>query len=159
MLRLCIFHLLSLIVVSGMILYWIKLQLYLREKHMVQKTEQPLRKAFVLMPFDSEFDKIFNDLIKPTLEEAGYDVNRADSILNQQTILKDIVRGIAEADLVVADLTSLNVNVFYELGISHALRKHAVLLTQSMEEVPFDLRSYRIIRYSVHYAEAPKLSD
>ena len=126
---------------------------------MEQKTEQPLRKAFVLMPFDSEFDKIFNDLIKPTLEEAGYDVNRADSILNQQNILKDIVRGIAEADLVVADLTSLNVNVFYELGISHALEKHAVLLTQSMEEVPFDLRSYRIIQYSVHYAEAPKLSE
>ncbi len=111
------------------------------------------------MPFDLEFDKIFNDLIKPPLEKAGYDVNRADSILNQQSILKDIVRGIAEADLVVAYLTSLNLNVFYELGISHGLEKHTVLLTQAMEEVPFDLKPYRIIRYSVHYAEVPKLSE
>ena len=61
--------------------------------------------------------------------------------------------------MVVADLTSLNLNVFYELGISHGLEKHTVLLTQAMEEVPFDLKPYRIIRYSVHYAEVPKLSE
>jgi flagellar motility protein MotE (MotC chaperone) len=124
---------------------------------MEQKPEQPHLKAFVLMPFDSEFDKIFNELIKPALEEPGYDVNRADSIFNQQNILKDIVRGIAEADLVVADLTSLNPNVFYELGIAHAMHKPTVPLTQSIEEVPFDLRSYRIIRYSLDFVEAPKL--
>jgi hypothetical protein len=126
---------------------------------MEQKPEQPHLKAFVLMPFDSEFDKIFKDLIKPALEEADYNVQRADSITNQQNILKDIMRGIAEADLVVADLTSLNPNVFYELGISHAIEKHTVLLTQSIEEVPFDLRPYRIITYSVHFVEAPKLSQ
>lgn len=126
---------------------------------MEQKPEQPLLKAFVLMPFDSEFDKIFKDLIKPALEEADYGVQRADSIINQQNILKDIMRGIAEADLVVADLTSLNPNVFYELGISHAMKKQTVLLTQSIEEVPFDLRSYRIITYSVHFDEAPKPSQ
>lgn len=124
---------------------------------MEQKTEQPLRKAFVLMPFDSEFDKIFNELIRPALEEAGYDANRADTIINQQNILKDIVRGIAGADLVVADLTTLNPNVFYELGISHAMQRPTVLLTQSIEEVPFDLRPYRIIRYSLDFVEAPKL--
>ncbi|GAI12942.1 unnamed protein product, partial [marine sediment metagenome] len=74
------------------------------------------------MPFDLEFDWIFNDLIKLALEEVGYDVKRADSILNQQNILKDVVRGIAEADLVVADLTGLNPNVFYEIGIAHTMR-------------------------------------
>jgi len=116
-------------------------------------------KAFVLMPFDPEFDAIFKDLIKPTLEEAGYDVKRADSILNQQNILKDVVRGIAEADLVVADLTSLNVNVLYELGISHTMQKSTVLLTQSSEDIPFDLRSYRVIPYSTHFNEARQLSQ
>ena len=126
---------------------------------MEQTPERPLLKAFVLMPFDPEFDKIFDDLIKPALEEVGYDVNRADSILSQQNILKDVVRGIAEADLVVADLTSVNPNVFYELGISHTMQKHTVLLTQSVEDVPFDLKSYRVIQYSVHFAEAPQLSQ
>ena len=125
---------------------------------MNQEPEQTLR-AFVLMPFDPEFDAIFNNLIKPALEEVGYDVKRADSILNQQNILKDIVRGIAEADLVVADLTSLNANVFYELGLSHTMQKPTVLLTQSSEDIPFDLRSYRVIPYSTHFNEAPQLSQ
>ena len=125
---------------------------------MNKEHEQTLR-AFVLMPFDLEFDKIFNDLIKPALEEVGYDVKRADSIVNQQNILKDVVRGIAEADLVVADLTSVNPNVFYELGISHTMQKPTVLLTQSIEDVPFDLKSYRVVQYSVRFDEAPELSQ
>lgn len=124
---------------------------------MKRELEQTLLRAFVLMPFDSEFDMIFNELVKPALEEVGYDVKRADSIANQQNILKDVVRGIAEADLVVADLTSVNPNVFYELGISHAMQKDTVLLTQSIEDVPFDLKSYRVIKYSVHFHEALKL--
>ena len=125
---------------------------------MSQEIERILR-AFVLMPFDLEFDAIFNNLIRPALEEVGYDVKRADSILNQHNILKDIVRGIEEADLVVADLTSLNANVFYELGISHAMQKLTVLLTQSSEDIPFDLKSYRVISYSTHFNEASQLSQ
>lgn len=124
---------------------------------MKREFEQTLLRAFVLMPFDSEFDMIFDDLIKPALEEVGYDVKRADSIANQQNILKDVVRGIAEADLIVADLTSVNPNVFYELGISHTMEKNTVLLTQSIEDVPFDLKSYRVIKYSVPFYEARKL--
>lgn len=61
--------------------------------------------AFVIMPFDPEFQSVYDDLIKPALEEAGYDVERADSFLDQQNILSDIVRGIGDADLVVAELT------------------------------------------------------
>ena len=129
-----------------------------REKLMSRETEQKLR-AFVLMPFDPEFDEIFKELIKPALEEAGYDVKRADSILNQQNILKDVIRGIAEADIVVADLTTLNANVFYELGISHTMQKSTVLLAQSGEDIPFDLKSYRVISYSTHFNEAHQLSQ
>jgi hypothetical protein len=121
-----------------------------------QEIEQTFR-AFVLMPFDPEFNAIFNDLIKPALEEVDYDVKRADDIVSQQNILKDVLRGIAEADLVVADLTTLNANVFYELGIAHALLKPAVLLTQSSEDIPFDLKSYRVIIYSTHFVEASQL--
>ena len=122
------------------------------------RKENSLR-AFILMPFDKEFDKIFDDLIKPALEEVGYDVKRADSIISQQHILKDIVRGIAEANLVVADLTSLNANVFYELGISHAIDRPTILITQSIDDIPFDLKQYRVIPYSVHFQEAHVLSE
>lgn len=118
-----------------------------------------ISKAFVLMPFDSEFDTVYNDIIKPSLEEIGYDVKRADSMLDQRNILKDIVRGIKEADLIIADLTSLNANVFYELGIAHAMRKQTVLLRQNNEDIPFDLMSYRVISYSTHFKEAPLLID
>jgi len=116
-------------------------------------------KAFVLMPFEPEFNTIFNDLIKPALNEISYTVTRADSILNQQNILKDIIRGIAEADLVVADLTNLNANVFYEIGISHTLGRPTVLICQSDEEIPFDLKAYRVIMYSTHFKDAHELSN
>lgn len=114
-------------------------------------------KAFVLMPFDPEFNSIYEDLIKSALEAAGYDVARADSFFDQQSILRDIVRGIAEADLIVADLTTLNPNVLYELGLCHGLGIPTILLAQSVEEIPFDLRGYRIHSCSTQFDEVHKL--
>ncbi|MBC7909515.1 MAG: hypothetical protein H7Y30_03380 [Pyrinomonadaceae bacterium] len=116
-------------------------------------------KAFVIMPFDPEFNSIYEQLIKPSLEEAGYEVSRADSFLDQQNILSDIVRGITTADLIVADLTTNNPNVFYELGLCHGLRIPTVLVAQSIEEVPFDLRSYKIQIYETHFNKIHKLKD
>ena len=115
-------------------------------------------KAFVLMPFP-EFQSIYDKLIKPALEEAGYEVTRADSLLDQQNIMRDIIYGIAKADLVVADLTSLNANVFYELGLCHGLKIPTVLMAQSMEDVPFDLRPYRIQIYGTRFDQTHKLTN
>lgn len=95
----------------------------------------------------------------PALERVGYDVKRADSDLDQQNVLKDVVRGVARADLVIAELTSRNPNVLYELGLSHALRRNTVLITQSMDDIPFDLRTYRVISYSTQFDSADKLSE
>jgi hypothetical protein len=116
-------------------------------------------KAFVIMPFDPEFTSIYEDLIRPALEEAGYKVARADSFLDQQNILRDIVHEIATASLVVAELTANNPNVFYELGLCHGLRIPTILLTQSMEQVPFDLRPYRILIYSTRFDQVGKLKQ
>jgi hypothetical protein len=102
-------------------------------------------RAFVIMPFDPEFNSIYEQLIKPSLEDAGYEVARADNIIDQQNIIRDIVVGIARADLIIADLTTTNANVFYELGLCHGLRIPTIMLAQSMDEVPFDLRSYRVL--------------
>ncbi len=115
--------------------------------------------AFVIMAFDPEFEAIYSDLIRPSLEQVGYDVSRADSLMNQQNILKDIVRQIDRSDLIIAELTALNANVFYELGIAHALRKRTILLTQSVEDLPFDLRSYRVVVYSTRFDEIGKLAE
>ena len=108
--------------------------------------------AFVLMPFDKEFDPVYEDFIKPVLEHAGLTVSRADNIESHQNILKDVMEGIGRSDLIIADLTSSNPNVYYELGIAHASKKPTIHLTQSLDDVPFDLRSYRFIEYDTHFA-------
>ena len=105
------------------------------------------------MPFAEEFSAVYSGFIKTTLEEAGYEVSRADELISHQNILKDIVRGIGVADLIVADLTSANPNVYYELGLAHALGKKVILLTQEVSEIPFDLQAYRVVEYSTHFAE------
>jgi hypothetical protein len=115
--------------------------------------------AFVIMPFDSEFGEVHRDFLLPTLEEAGFEVRRADDLFDQRNILRDIVESISGSDLIVADLTGLNPNVFYELGIAHATRRPVILLTQAVEELPFDLRSYRVIEYSTHFAKIGKARE
>jgi hypothetical protein len=113
--------------------------------------------AYVLMPFGDDFDDVFSGLIKPALEGAGFEVSRADLSLNQRQILKDIIDGISSADLIVADLSGLNANVMYELGLSHAMGRRVIMITRSIDELPFDLQAYRANEYSVHFAEAPAL--
>ena len=103
------------------------------------------------MPFSESLNDVYEFLIKGALSEAGFDVKRADDIKSQSNILEDIVKGIIESKLIVADLTDSNANVYYELGIAHALQKNVVLITQDIDELPFDLRSYRVIAYSTHF--------
>lgn len=112
-----------------------------------------IKRSFVLMPFAEELSDVYRYLIADALTSAGYDVNRADDVLSQNNILSDIVSGIVSSDLIVADLTGANPNVYYELGIAHALNKNVILLTQDINEIPFDLRSYRVISYGLHFAK------
>ena len=112
--------------------------------------------AFVLMSFAKELDWAYDDFIRPALEEGGYVAIRADDIDNQQSILKDIVTSIVKSDLIVADLTDDNRNVYYELGLAHALGKRVILLSQDKSTAPFDLLSYRIEEYSDRFDLFPK---
>lgn len=109
--------------------------------------------AFILMPFADNFSDVYKFLISESLENAGYAVKRADDIKSQKNIIGDIIGGIIDCDLIVADLTGANPNVYYELGIAHALNKKVILITQEIDELPFDLRSYRVIGYSTHFAK------
>lgn len=103
--------------------------------------------AFILMPFAD----VYEHLISSTLNEAGYIVKRADDIKSQNNIIGDIIGSIIDSDIVVADLTGSNPNVYYELGIAHALDKKVILITQEIDDLPFDLKPYRVITYSSHF--------
>lgn len=124
--------------------------------HLLCRTRREIKlkklDAFVLMPFAEEFEDVYQYLISEGLQSAGYTVKRADDIKSQNNIIGDIIKGIITSDLIVADLTGANPNVYYELGIAHALNKKAILLTQEIDDLPFDLRSYRVVGYSVHFA-------
>ncbi|MDL1893462.1 tetratricopeptide repeat protein, partial [Sphingobacteriales bacterium CHB3] len=82
--------------------------------------------VFVAMPFGVkegiDFNKVYSDLIKPALESAGFDVFRADEEIRGGNIRTDMFQELLLADLVVADLSIDNPNVWYELGVRHALR-------------------------------------
>jgi hypothetical protein len=105
--------------------------------------------CFVMMPFDPSFDHIYRRILE-TLQAPGLDiaVARADDF-REANILGSILRSIAKSEYIVADLSGLNANVCYETGIAHCVKDadHVILLTQSISDVPFDLRHLRCIVY------------
>lgn len=118
---------------------------------MTEDSSRP--KAFIIMPFDKEFDDVYKKFITVALNEAGYEVFRANDLQTHRNILLDILSSIISCDLIVADLTAVNANVYYELGLAHGLKKPVVLLSQSLEEIPFDLKPYSVIAYNVHFTK------
>lgn len=106
------------------------------------------RKCFVLMPFASQFDGIWEQVVRPAVEDHGDDCNRADDLFGPGAIIDDILDSIRAADYLIADLTGRNPNVYYELGFAHALDKPVILLTQDIADVPFDLKHQRLIQYA-----------
>ncbi|KAF0100684.1 MAG: hypothetical protein FD187_1603 [bacterium] len=108
--------------------------------------------VFVAMPYgrkqDIEFDAVYADYLKPALEEAGFQVFRADEERRAGDIRTDMFQELLLADLVVVDLSIDNPNVWYELGVRHALRARGVLLVQSARAYqPFDVYTERKLRY------------
>lgn len=105
--------------------------------------------VFVLMPFEQNLTNIYNEFIKPTVEEKGMFCRRADDINSNNAIIQDIWKSICEARFIIADISSLNPNVMYELGIAHAIGKETVLVHQegSSNKFPFDISHIRILTY------------
>ena len=104
--------------------------------------------VFVLSPFEEPFDTIYADHVKPTVELIqGFRCLRADDIYDNRPIMEDIWRCTNEAVILIAELTGRNPNVFYETGVAHTVGKEVILITQSMEDVPFDLKHLRCIVY------------
>lgn len=104
--------------------------------------------CFTIMPFGGWFDDYYASIYKPAIEAAGLVAHRADDLYRPSAIVTDIWNYTKSAKLILADLSGKNPNVFYELGLAHALAKPAILITEAMEDVPFDLRALRVLEYN-----------
>src|SRR2546423_5254015 len=109
-------------------------------------TEQLLF-AFVLMPFKSEFNDVYQLGIKEAASHVGIIAERLDEQLFGEGMLERIYRQIEAADIIIADMTGQNANVFYEVGWAHAKGKLCILLTKQSKDIPFDLKHRRHIEY------------
>jgi hypothetical protein len=118
--------------------------------------------CFVLMPFSLEMNEVFRT-IRDSVEGDPWNFHcqRADDFFAGGHILADVLRGIEEAELLVADLTGRNPNVFYELGIAHMVKQPSeiILLTQDIGGIPFDLQPLRCIPYTQTMDGGRKLKD
>lgn len=129
------------------------------EKETSQLRPEVRPHAFIVMPFGKkkgadnqpyDFNAIYNILIKPAVENAGFQSFRADEETSAGDILTDMFQELLLADMVVCDLSIDNANAFYELGIRHALRKRGVVHIQAGRAyMPFDIFNVRTLPYHI----------
>ena len=100
----------------------------------------------VMMPFNAAFNTV-HEGIRRACRAAGYRCLRVDDIWEESTVIQDIFNLIFRAHVVVVDFTGKNSNVMYETGIAHTLGKHVVPISQSLDDVPFDMAHHRILKY------------
>lgn len=102
------------------------------------------KKVFVLTPFHSRYEETY-DLISKTCNKVGLNCSRGDEEFIRGGVLSHIIKEIADASIVISNIDGRNPNVFYEMGIAHALDKDVIILSSSIKSVPFDLSSQRLI--------------
>jgi len=102
-----------------------------------------------MMPFGTWFDTYYREVFAPAIKDAGLEPVRADELFSTGTVIEQIWEQIQRSKVLLADLTGKNANVFYELGLAHAVRKPVVFTSGKLEDVPFDLRHLRVIIYDI----------
>ncbi len=100
----------------------------------------------VMMPFKQEFDAV-HETIKAACGDLGLTTRRVDDIYGPRKIVDDIYATIAQSQAVVSDLTGRNPNVLYETGLAHALDRDVVAIVQNDDDVPFNLKHVRFVKY------------
>lgn len=117
-------------------------------------------KIFVVMQFTQEYNELFEDVIKPITEQAGFECVRADEFYTSTPIIKDIIESIQDSTAIIAEITPDNPNVFYEIGYSHAINKPTILLCdKKREKLPFDVSSFRTLFYENTIAGKKKVEE
>lgn len=108
--------------------------------------------AFIVMQFSSPYNEVYSDVIKKLCEESKIEAIRADEIYGPGIIIKDVVDRIARSQIVIADISPTNPNVYFEVGYALALAKPIILLaqrrgTEAPSPLPFDLSAFRVLFY------------
>jgi hypothetical protein len=110
------------------------------------------KRCFVIAPIGDKdspvrkrSDQILRHVIAPVVDELGYDAIRADQMPQPGVITNQVIERIAEDELVIADLTGSNPNVFYELALRHAMAKPLIQIIERGEKIPFDVIGMRTI--------------
>lgn len=114
---------------------------------------------FVLMPFSEDLQVIYENYIKRAADRCNRSIARADDFFNANPILSDIWNAINTASVIIADYTGKNPNVFYEIGIAHTLGKRVIPISQTTEDIPFDVAHRRAIIYEDSHSGLKQLED
>ena len=128
--------------------------------HVFNVPDDPLEPdlAVVMMPFDAGFTAV-HKAIKRACKAAGLRCLRVDDIWEESVIIQDVFNLIFRSHVVIVDFTGKNPNVMYETGIAHTLGKHVVPIAQSMDDVPFDIKHHRILKYLQNTEGLTKLEE
>jgi hypothetical protein len=100
----------------------------------------------VMMPFESRFTSTYTAICN-VCSRLGIDCRRADDIWDNSILIQDVFDLIFTSKAVITDFTDRNPNVFYETGVAHTLGKLVIPITQSVSDIPFDLRHHRALTY------------
>jgi hypothetical protein len=103
--------------------------------------------CFVAIPAIASFDAYYREVLVRAIVRAGLEPVRAEDIDKHRAVTDQIFAGVSEAAICVLDLSSRSTTVLYALGLAHGLGKRIVLLAQSPDDVPYDLRFGRYIVY------------
>jgi len=121
---------------------------------------QPVKpKAFVVMQFGSQYNDVYFEVIKKVCQQENLDVLRIDEESGPGLIIQDITRAIHESKIIIADISPVNVNVFYEVGFAHALNKPTILIAEKETKLPFDVSSFRTLFYENSIGGKGKLEE
>ena len=111
------------------------------------------------MPFSQKWsNRIWEKHVKPVITDLGMNAVRADELYGSH-ILSDVWKGIAESRIIVADITTLNPNVMYELGLAHGMEKDVIILAQDADAIPFDINQHRCLIYEDNSDGYEKLQE
>jgi hypothetical protein len=114
--------------------------------------------VFVLIPFHDRYSALF-DVISTACRDLGLKALRGDEDYIEGDVFGHVLRLIVKARLIIACIEGRNPNVYYELGIAHGLGKQTILVSQADEEAPFDLKTKKLVLYSLLEELPTRLKD
>ncbi len=113
----------------------------------IQESSDAWPDIFVIMPFRNDLNVVYEKAMYAAARRLGFTCKRGDDFSSSESIMDEVWTAMFHSKLCIADCTGLNANVFYEMGVAHTLGKPCVLVAQSVNDIPFDIRHRRVTIY------------